>query len=262
MKLNKLCLLPIFALLLLSTNVVSDGIVTCASKDDITKIFQNIKYANSSNEVNNLYSSSIEYDDLTMSALVYVTEPNIQAVVHYNLKTFQLVSYSIANTNTRPDGESKNDYVATYVNRYLSTTTNTYSSKIYNGYTSSISCTFETNNSINIDTSIETEIGTGGGAYGVEAKAGIKGFFNRAAGYGAGNNFTIEYDLDTNLIELYSCYSIKKTTYYNEFITLVCVSQYSDGWSWFNHYYNWLDYSYYAYITNSIAYDTYSLVES
>lgn len=262
MKLKKLFILPICGLLLLSINVSTVENVVSASENEVSKTLQSIKYANSSNEVSNLYSSSVEYDDFVNSGLVYVSDPNIQAIVYYGSKKFELANYSIANVNTRPDGESRNDYVATYVYKYPASTVKTYSATINNGNLDSISCSFETTNSINIDVSIETEVGTGGSIYGVEAKAGIRKFFNDAAGFGSGNAFTLEYDLYEDALTLNSSYSIKKTTHYYEFITVVYVSDYSKYWSWFSWKYKWEDYSYYAYLTNSIILDTYTLVEA
>lgn len=262
MKLNKLFILTIFGLLLSSIKGTFVVTVASASETDVSKTLQTIKYANSSNKVTNLYSSSVEYDDFSIGGLVYVSDPNIQAVVYYGSKKFELANYSIANTNTRPDGEIKKDYVATYVYKYPVSTVKTYSSTINNGNLDSISCSFETTNSINIDVAVETEVGTGGNICGVEAKAGIRKFFNDAAGYGSGNAFTLEYDLYEGALKLNSSYSIKKTIDYYEFITIVYVSQYSKSWSWFSYKYKWLDYSRYAYLTNSIILDTYTLVKA
>ncbi len=259
---KKSVIFSILGLFLLPTNGTIGETVASASETDVSKTLQTIKYTNFSNEISNLYSSSIEYGDLINGGLVYVNDPNIQAVVYYGSKKFELANYSIANTNTRPDGVSKNDYVATYVYKSPVSTVKTYSSVINSGNLDSIECSFETTNSINVDVAIETEVGTGGSIYGVEAKAGIRRFFNDAAGYGSGNAFTLEYDLYEDALTLNSSYSIKKTTHYYEFITIVYVSQYSKYWSWFSYKYKWLDYSCYAYLTNSIILDTYTLVEA
>lgn len=262
MKFNKIFIVPIISVLLSSISGNTVRNVVCASEEDVTKAFQTIKYANSSNEASNLYSSSVEYNDFVNGGLVYVSDPNIQAVIYYGTKKFELANYSVANTNTRPDGESKNDYVATYVYKYPVSTVKTYSATINNGNLDYIGCSFETTNSFNIDVSVETEIGTGGSVYGVEAKAGISKFFNDAAGFGSGSAFTLEYDLYEDALKLNSSYSIKKTTHYYEFLTVVYVSEYSKYLSWFTWKYKWEDYSRYAYLTNSIILDTYTLVEA
>ena len=90
MKLKKLFILPICGLLLLSINVSTVENVVSASENEVSKTLQSIKYANSSNEVSNLYSSSVEHDDLVNSGLVYVSDPNIRAIVYYGSKKFEL----------------------------------------------------------------------------------------------------------------------------------------------------------------------------
>ena len=50
----------------------------------------------------------------------------------------------------------------------------------------------------------------GGNVFKIEAKAGIKKFFNAAAGFGSGNAFTLEYDFNRSHLKPYANYSKKQ----------------------------------------------------
>lgn len=258
MKNFNFLMIPFLGFIIFSINKTD----VSTKENDISESLYTIKYVDSSNKEKNMYSTSIDYSELLASGKEYGTDTKINAILYYDSKKYELANYSIANVNKRPDGQSKEDYVATYVYKHLLPSIKTYSSTINSGNLGSIGYSFQKNNNFNIDVSVENEIGAGGNVFGIEAKAGIKKFFNAAAGFGSGNAFTLEYDFNRSHLKPYANYSIKKTTHYYEFITVIFKSQYSESWAWFNYNYNWLDYSHYTYLTNSIILDTYSLVEA
>ncbi len=249
--------------MLLSVSQVSS--VYSVDHKSIDDSFKTIKYLTSSSSgdvVTNLYSSSVDYADLLESALVYVSNPNIQAIVYYNSMPYELFDYAVAHTTNRPDGETRDDYVATYVFKSFKSSVQTYASTVNNGALESIYYSVENAVNFDVDSSITSAVGTGGDLFGFEAKCEIRSFINRAAGFGSGYNFTLKYEFDEDELEMYANYSIKKKTDYYYFISIVHVSKYESYTYWFQKRYRWLDYDHYAYITNAIVLETYSLVES
>lgn len=264
MKTNKLFCSVFMCLCLFFYPLKIDDIYHYSNYNEINNVFMSIKYADSSSGVsNNLYSSSIDYNDISSFGYKVMSLPSIMSSISYDSKTYSLVGTDLVDTVTIPNSSlSRGNYVATYV--YISNTPNIYTESYYNeGDLTSIFHEYEVTNSFSIDTSISTEVGSGAEEFGFGASAGITSYINTSVGYGAGLSATIEYDFADDAIDIGKTYSIQTSTYYIEFISILYEASYSSTvywWQWWNTYYDWNDYINYAFLTTEISVSFYNLL--